>query len=127
MFLINAADPFSGMNLVWECEGIAHGILEHHQGYLYLFTDASKEGQSTDFHILLRSPLDSSNPRIWEVCGLTLHYVFFFFLNQSFVFLFQSFLLLNVCDYFLVICSIAVLFVINMTFCFVAFFFQHRV
>ncbi|XP_068344790.1 uncharacterized protein [Pyrus communis] len=67
VFLINAADPLSGMNLVWECEGIAHGILEHHQGYLYLFTDASKEGQSTDYHYLLRSPLDSSSsPRIWE-------------------------------------------------------------
>ncbi|CAN6541760.1 unnamed protein product [Malus baccata var. baccata] len=67
VFLINAADPLSGMNLVWECEGIAHGILEHHQGYLYLFTDASKEGQSTDYHFLLRSPLDSSSsPRIWE-------------------------------------------------------------
>ncbi|KAM1314951.1 hypothetical protein ACFX13_018895 [Malus domestica] len=67
VFLINAADPLSGMNLVWECEGIAHGILEHHQGYLYLFTDASKEGQSTNYHFLLRSPLDSSSsPRIWE-------------------------------------------------------------
>lgn len=84
MFLINAADPLSGVNLVWECEGISHGILEHHQGYLYLFTDAAKEGQSVDYHYLLRSHLDSSSsPRTWEVCGLTVHYVFF---NQSLFF-----------------------------------------
>ncbi|MBA0589251.1 uncharacterized protein LOC105802200 [Gossypium raimondii] len=67
VFLINAADPFSGMNLVWESEGIVHCVLEHHQGYLYLFTDAPKDGQIVDSHYLLRSPVDSSsNPRIWE-------------------------------------------------------------
>ncbi|XP_022775236.1 uncharacterized protein LOC111317139 isoform X2 [Durio zibethinus] len=67
VFLINAADPFSGMTLVWESEGIVHCILEHHQGYLYLFTDAAKDGQIVDSHYLLRSPVDSSsNPRIWE-------------------------------------------------------------
>ncbi|KAE8727145.1 prolyl endopeptidase-like isoform X2 [Hibiscus syriacus] len=67
VFLINAADPFSGMALAWESEGIVHCILEHHQGYFYLFTDASKNGQTIDNHYLLRSPVDSSsNPRIWE-------------------------------------------------------------
>ncbi|POO02693.1 Peptidase S9A, prolyl oligopeptidase [Trema orientale] len=67
VFLINAADPFSGLTLVWECEGLAHCILEHHQGLLYLFTDAAKEGQPVDFHYLLRSPVDASTgPRIWE-------------------------------------------------------------
>lgn len=57
----------SGLSLVWQCEGIAHCILEHHQGYLFLFTDAAKEGQSVDNHYLLRSPVDSSSsPRRWE-------------------------------------------------------------
>lgn len=55
------------MTLLWECEGIAHCIVEHHQGYLYLFTDATKDGQLVDNHYILRSPVDaSSNPRIWE-------------------------------------------------------------
>ncbi|KAM5576356.1 hypothetical protein ABKV19_007292 [Rosa sericea] len=67
VFFINAADPLSGLNLVWQCEGIAHCVLEHHQGYLFLFTDAAKGGQSVDNHYLLRSPVDSSSsPRIWE-------------------------------------------------------------
>lgn len=67
VFLINAAAPLSGLSLVWQCEGIAHCILEHHQGYLFLFTDAAKEGQSVDNHFLLRSPVDSSSsPRRWE-------------------------------------------------------------
>ncbi|XP_012079141.1 protease 2 isoform X2 [Jatropha curcas] len=67
VFLINAADPLSGMTLVWECEGQAHCIIEHHQGYLYLFTDAAKEGQLVDHHYLLCSPVSSSSSsRIWE-------------------------------------------------------------
>ncbi|RVW57620.1 Protease 2 [Vitis vinifera] len=49
VFLINAADPLSGMTLVWECGGQAHCIVEHHQGCLYLFTDAAKEGQPSVF------------------------------------------------------------------------------
>lgn len=73
MFLINAADPLSGLTLVWECQGLSHCIVEHHRGYLYLFTDAAKEGQSVDYHYLLRSPVDaSSSPRIWEVGGSTM-------------------------------------------------------
>ncbi|RXI07244.1 hypothetical protein DVH24_026380 [Malus domestica] len=55
------ANPLSGVNLVWECNGIAHGILEHHQGFLYLFTDAAKADQSVDYHYLFRSPLHSSS------------------------------------------------------------------
>ncbi|KAG6729398.1 hypothetical protein I3842_01G027400 [Carya illinoinensis] len=67
VFVINAADPLSGMTLVWECEGLSHCIVEHHQGCLYLFTDAAKQGQSVDYHYLLRSPVDaSSSPRKWE-------------------------------------------------------------
>lgn len=67
VFLINAADPLSGLTLVWECQGLSHCIVEHHRGYLYLFTDAAEEGQSVDYHYLLRSPVDaSSSPRIWE-------------------------------------------------------------
>jgi len=61
------------MTLVWECQGLAHCIVEHHQGYLYLFTDATKEGQSVDYHYLLHCPVDaSSSPRIWEVSGSTM-------------------------------------------------------
>ncbi|XP_044469239.1 dipeptidyl aminopeptidase BI isoform X2 [Mangifera indica] len=67
VFLINAADPLAGMTLVWECEGLAHCIVEHHQGYLYLFTDAAKDGQVVDYHYLLHSPVEASaSPRIWE-------------------------------------------------------------
>ncbi|RVX23363.1 Protease 2 [Vitis vinifera] len=67
VFLINAADPLSGMTLVWECGGQAHCIVEHHQGCLYLFTDAAKEGQPVDYHYLLCSPVVvSSSPRNWE-------------------------------------------------------------
>ncbi|KAJ0041130.1 hypothetical protein Pint_28154 [Pistacia integerrima] len=70
VFLINAADPFAGMTLVWECEGLAHCIVEHHQRYIYLFTDAAKDGQVVDHHYLLRTPVDApSSPRIWEVGG----------------------------------------------------------
>ncbi|XP_061352527.1 uncharacterized protein LOC133297406 [Gastrolobium bilobum] len=68
VFLINAADPLSGLKLVWECDALAHCVIEHHQGYLYLFTDAPKYGQSVDYHYLLRSPDDApSIPRKWEV------------------------------------------------------------
>ncbi|KAM0032180.1 putative oligopeptidase B [Helianthus debilis subsp. tardiflorus] len=66
VYLINAADPLSGLTLVWECEACAHCIIEHHQGYLYLFTDADRGAQSVDCHYLLRSPLYSSGPRKWE-------------------------------------------------------------
>ncbi|CAN1749170.1 Dipeptidyl aminopeptidase BI [Linum perenne] len=67
VFLVNAADLFSGMTLVWECDSPVHCVVEHHQGYLYLFTDAPKEGRLVDHHYLLRSPVDaSSGPRTWE-------------------------------------------------------------
>ncbi|KAL5557164.1 hypothetical protein UlMin_039400 [Ulmus minor] len=67
VFLINAADPMSGLTLVWECEDVAHCIVEHHQGCLYLFTDAAKAGQPVDNHYLLCSPVDAStNLRTWE-------------------------------------------------------------
>ncbi|CAA3016400.1 protease 2-like [Olea europaea subsp. europaea] len=67
VFLINSADPLSGMTLIWECEAQAHCIIEHHQGYLYLFTDAAKQGQPVDHHYLLRSPSACSHsPRKWE-------------------------------------------------------------
>nr|XP_028953994.1 uncharacterized protein LOC114822953 [Malus domestica] len=49
------ANPLSGVNLVWECNGIAHGILEHHQGFLYLFTDAAKADhypQALIYHLI---------------------------------------------------------------------------
>ncbi|KAI9089018.1 hypothetical protein K1719_029297 [Acacia pycnantha] len=67
VFLTNAADPLSGMTLVWECDALAHCIIEHHQGFLYLFTDSAKGGKSADNHYLLRSAVnDFSNPRKWE-------------------------------------------------------------
>ncbi|CAI0374400.1 unnamed protein product [Linum tenue] len=67
VFLINAADPLSGMTLVWECGAPVHCIVEHHRGYLYLFTDAAKEGRLVDHYYLLHSPVDaSSGPRVWE-------------------------------------------------------------
>ncbi|KAI3766594.1 hypothetical protein L2E82_16658 [Cichorium intybus] len=56
----------SGLTLVWECEASAHCIIEHHQGYLYLFTNADKNGQSVNYLYLLRSHLHSSSPRKWE-------------------------------------------------------------
>ncbi|XP_052197031.1 uncharacterized protein LOC127804246 isoform X2 [Diospyros lotus] len=49
-----------------KCAGLAHCIVEHHQGYLYLFTDAAKEGQPVDHHYLLHSPVNISGPRKWE-------------------------------------------------------------
>lgn len=55
------------MTLVWECDALAHCIIEHHQGYLYLFTDSPKGSKSVDNHYLLCSSVnDSSNPRKWE-------------------------------------------------------------
>ncbi|CAI9297960.1 unnamed protein product [Lactuca saligna] len=66
VFLINATDPLSALTLVWECEACAHCIIEHHQGYLYLFTNANKEEQSVNYHYTLRSPLHSSSLRKWE-------------------------------------------------------------
>ncbi|KAL3616466.1 hypothetical protein CASFOL_039856 [Castilleja foliolosa] len=67
VFLINAADPLSGMTLVCECESNVHCIIEHHQGYLFLFTNAALQGQPVDHHYLLRCPVNSlCNPRDWE-------------------------------------------------------------
>ncbi|GAB2227287.1 hypothetical protein Droror1_Dr00009103 [Drosera rotundifolia] len=67
VFLLDSADPLSGMRLVWEGEAFVHCIVEHHRGYLFLFTDAAKEGQLADNHCLLRSPVgDNSGQRKWE-------------------------------------------------------------
>ncbi|XP_077233557.1 prolyl oligopeptidase family protein [Tasmannia lanceolata] len=66
VFLINAANPLSGMKLVWECGSQAHCIVEHHRGYLYLFTDAVRGGAEVDSHYLLRCPVETSGSRIWE-------------------------------------------------------------
>ncbi|XAR73939.1 Oligopeptidase B [Bertholletia excelsa] len=66
VYLIDSADPLSGLTLIWECGTLAHCIVEHHQGYLYLFTDAAKEGQPVDSHYLLRSPIQTTAPRKWE-------------------------------------------------------------
>ncbi|KAL4572582.1 hypothetical protein LXL04_019362 [Taraxacum kok-saghyz] len=63
VFLINTADPLSGLTLIWECEPCAHCIIEHHQGYLYLFTNADRNGQSVNYHYILRSRLHSCNSK----------------------------------------------------------------
>lgn len=56
------------MVLIWECGGLAHCIMEHHLGDLYLFTDADKGHEAVDSHYLLRSPLKvDSTARTWEV------------------------------------------------------------
>lgn len=55
------------MTPIWECVGQADCKVEHHQGYLYLFTDAAKNGQPVDSHYLLQAPLDVSlGPRRWQ-------------------------------------------------------------
>ncbi|KAI3437407.1 uncharacterized protein J3R85_005388 [Psidium guajava] len=67
VFLINAADPLSGMTLVWESKGLCHCIVEHHKGYLFLFTDATKDGKPVENHYLLRSLINPSyGPATWE-------------------------------------------------------------
>ncbi|KAL4180369.1 hypothetical protein AMTRI_Chr13g91790 [Amborella trichopoda] len=66
VFLLNVAAPLAGMIQVWECEPHAHCIIEHHQGYLYLFTDAARDGQLDDSHYLLRCPVEASSSRTWE-------------------------------------------------------------
>ncbi|CAN6449368.1 unnamed protein product [Victoria cruziana] len=66
VYLINSAFPLSEMELVWESEPHVHCIVEHHQGFLYLFTDASRDGLAVDSHYLLYSPVKSSS-RNWEV------------------------------------------------------------
>lgn len=95
------------MTLVWESEGIVHCILEHHQGYLYLFTDAAKDGHVVDSHYLLCSPVDCpSNPRIWEVGELIMtsfvSFLFFLWLVNAFSsFVYMSFAprLIDTCSY----------------------------
>ncbi|KAI6700127.1 hypothetical protein NL676_014451 [Syzygium grande] len=67
VFLINAADPLSGMTLVWESEDLCHCIVEHHQAYLFLFTDATKDGKPVENHYLLRCPVNPFyGPATWE-------------------------------------------------------------
>uniref|UniRef100_A0A7N0ZVI3 Peptidase S9A N-terminal domain-containing protein n=1 Tax=Kalanchoe fedtschenkoi TaxID=63787 RepID=A0A7N0ZVI3_KALFE len=83
VYLMNAADPLSGMAIVWEGEPHVHCVLEHHQGYLYLFTNASREGKPVDHHYILRKPLEATSdisnwePAFAEYQGLTLQDVDF--------------------------------------------------
>lgn len=70
MLLINASNPLSGLTPIWECEGHAHCVVEHHHGFLYLLTDAAKDGQPVEHHYILRCPVNVPlGPRIWEVSG----------------------------------------------------------
>lgn len=66
VYLINAADPLSPMKSVWESEPHVHCIIEHHRGYLYLFTDAPRGGVPADSHYLLRCAIEDSGLRNWE-------------------------------------------------------------
>ncbi|CAM8882421.1 unnamed protein product [Rhodiola kirilowii] len=67
VFLINAADPMSDMTLVWEGEPHVHCVVKHHQGHLYLFTNACRQGKPVDDHYILRKPLDAtSDINKWE-------------------------------------------------------------
>ncbi|XP_078430569.1 prolyl oligopeptidase family protein isoform X2 [Wolffia australiana] len=66
VFLIDAAQPFSGMSLIWESEAKTHCIVEHHRGYLYMFTDAAQAGVPVDSHYLLRCTVENSSSRAWE-------------------------------------------------------------
>ncbi|OAY84613.1 Dipeptidyl aminopeptidase BI [Ananas comosus] len=66
VYLIKSSDPLSGMTLVWECEPHAHCIIEHHRGYLYLFTDAARGGVPVDSHYLLRRNAELSSSNNWE-------------------------------------------------------------
>ncbi|KAL5984838.1 hypothetical protein ACLOJK_038674 [Asimina triloba] len=70
VYLIDAANPVSGMTLIWECESQVHCILEHHRGYFYLFTDAPRGGQPVNSHYLLRCPVEASGSRTWETLFL---------------------------------------------------------
>ncbi|CAO2830800.1 unnamed protein product [Amaranthus hypochondriacus] len=73
VYLIDSTNPLSGMTLVWEGEPFVHCVVEHHRGYLYLFTDATRKGQPVDEHYVLRSPVDvdvSTNHRVWEAVFL---------------------------------------------------------
>ncbi|KAL9245756.1 hypothetical protein vseg_019372 [Gypsophila vaccaria] len=67
VYLIDSSDPSSEMTLVWEGVPFVHCVVEHHGGYLYLFTDAPRGGQPVDNHYLLRSPVDAApGQRVWE-------------------------------------------------------------
>lgn len=72
VYLIKSSDPLSGMTLVWECEPHAHCIIEHHQGCLYLFTDAARGGVPVDSHYLLCRNAELSGSNNWEVCTVHL-------------------------------------------------------
>eukprot|EP01018_Ginkgo_biloba_P003873 Gb_38885 [translate_table: standard] len=64
--LINAEDIGAGMHKVWECEPDVDCVLEHHQGYLYMFTDAPRDRKLVDGHYLLRRPVAAFNSSDWE-------------------------------------------------------------
>ncbi|XP_039117021.1 protease 2 [Dioscorea cayenensis subsp. rotundata] len=66
VYLINAADPLSGLTLIWECEPHAHCIVEHHRGFFYLFTNAARSGTPVDSHYLLCCAAGDIKSRNWE-------------------------------------------------------------
>ncbi|RAL37215.1 hypothetical protein DM860_004137 [Cuscuta australis] len=67
VFLIDGSEPLSGLKLVWESEGLANCIVEHHHGYLYMFTNAAKNGKPVDSYYLLHAPVKYPlDQKTWE-------------------------------------------------------------
>lgn len=85
MHLIDTAHPLNPMTLVWECNEFADCVIEHHQGCLYLFTDAAKEGVSPDSYYLLRSNVEVMGSRTWEVCIYSPYSKFIFGISIIFI------------------------------------------
>lgn len=63
---LDAANLGAGMHKVWDCESEVDCILEHHQGYLYMFTNAPRVGKLSDGHYLLRCPVVACDSGDWE-------------------------------------------------------------
>ncbi|KAH9311848.1 hypothetical protein KI387_026883, partial [Taxus chinensis] len=66
VYLLDTTDLGTGLYKVWECESDVHSLLEHHHGYLYMFTDAPRDGNPVDGHYLLRRHTGASNLDDWE-------------------------------------------------------------
>ncbi|XP_059069028.1 uncharacterized protein LOC131067560 isoform X2 [Cryptomeria japonica] len=66
VYILDTMNLGAGLHKVWECDPNVHCLLEHHQGYLYMFTDAPRDGNSVDGHYLLRRPVGASKSDNWE-------------------------------------------------------------
>jgi len=66
VYFLNATSLGAGMHKVWDYKSKVDCILEHHQGYLYMFTDAPRDGKPIDGHYLLRCPIVACDSGVWE-------------------------------------------------------------